>query len=39
MNKKKENEKKLIFVVEDEPDIQELISINLKKSGYVPSPQ
>lgn len=34
MKIKKTKEKKCIFVVEDEPDIQELISINLKKSGY-----
>lgn len=27
-------EKRLIFVVEDEPDIQELIAINLRKAGY-----
>lgn len=27
-------EKKLIFVVEDEPDIQQLIAINLKKAGF-----
>ena len=32
----KENikEKKVVFVVEDEPDILELIAINLEKSGY-----
>jgi len=34
MRSKQEKENKLIFVVEDEPDIQELIAINLKKSGY-----
>lgn len=30
----KTNNKKTIFVVEDEPDILALIAINLKKSGY-----
>jgi two-component system phosphate regulon response regulator PhoB/two-component system alkaline phosphatase synthesis response regulator PhoP len=35
MVKKKDKEKrKVIFVVEDEPDIQELICINLNKSGF-----
>jgi len=34
MEKKKEKAKKMIFVVEDEPDIRELISINLGKAGY-----
>ena len=28
------NAKKQIFIVEDEPDIQKLIAINLEKSGY-----
>jgi two-component system phosphate regulon response regulator PhoB/two-component system alkaline phosphatase synthesis response regulator PhoP len=30
----KNKEKKLVFVVEDEPDILALIAINLEKSGY-----
>lgn len=30
----KTNDKKMVFVVEDEPDILALIAINLKKSGY-----
>lgn len=30
----KTKDKKLVFVVEDEPDILSLIAINLKKSGY-----
>jgi len=34
MGQKETIEKKLIFVVEDEPDIQELIAINLEKTGY-----
>lgn len=32
--KNKEYEKTLVFVVEDEPDILELITINLEKAGY-----
>lgn len=32
--KPKEREKKLVYVVEDEPDILELIAINLGKAGY-----
>ncbi|MCK4763362.1 MAG: response regulator transcription factor [Candidatus Aminicenantes bacterium] len=34
MKNKKTDEKKIIFVVEDEPDIQELITLHLSKSGY-----
>jgi DNA-binding response OmpR family regulator len=33
-NKGKVKQKELIFVVEDEPDILELIAINLTKAGY-----
>jgi two-component system phosphate regulon response regulator PhoB/two-component system alkaline phosphatase synthesis response regulator PhoP len=36
MEKNKEN--KVVFVVEDEPDILELISLNLKKAGYEVEP-
>jgi DNA-binding response OmpR family regulator len=32
--KDKRKEKKTIFVVEDEPDILELIAVNLEKAGY-----
>lgn len=33
-NRGKAKQQQLIFVVEDEPDILELIAINLKKAGY-----
>ena len=29
-----ENSKKQILIIEDEPDIQELLSFNLDKNGY-----
>jgi len=34
MNEEKTNQKKTIFTVEDEPDILQLITINLIKAGY-----
>jgi DNA-binding response OmpR family regulator len=34
MKQNKGKEKKIVFVVEDEPDILELVSINLNKAGY-----
>jgi DNA-binding response OmpR family regulator len=38
MSKTKDlKEKKTIFVVEDEPDILELITVNLEKSGFMVS--
>jgi len=32
--KKKDKERRLVYVVEDEPDILELIAINLSRAGY-----